>query len=116
MWLQQDGATRHTAHVTMDLLRGEFGEHFISRSGLVNWPLRSWNLMPLDYFLWGYVKAHVYTDKPASIGTLEDNMEAFIREILTEMLEVEWQNSTRSTFARNNLLTLKLYGPYHRFK
>ena len=27
MWFQQDGATYHT---------GEFGEHFISRSGLVN--------------------------------------------------------------------------------
>ena len=33
MWFQQDGATCHTACVTMDLLRGEFGEHFISRSG-----------------------------------------------------------------------------------
>ena len=36
MWFQQGGATCHTARVTMDLLRGEFGEHFISRSGPVN--------------------------------------------------------------------------------
>ena len=43
--------------------------------------------MPLDYFLWGYVKIHVYTDKPASIDALEDNIEAFIREIPAEMLE-----------------------------
>ena len=27
MWFQQDGATGHIARVTMDLLRGEFGEH-----------------------------------------------------------------------------------------
>ena len=32
MWFQQDGARCHTARVIMELLRGEFGEHFISRS------------------------------------------------------------------------------------
>ena len=40
--------TWHTARVTMDLLRGEFGELFISGSGPVNWP-RSCDLTPLDY-------------------------------------------------------------------
>ena len=34
----------------MDLLRGKFGEHFISRSGLVNYPPRSCDLTPLDHF------------------------------------------------------------------
>ena len=74
MWFQQDDATCHTVRVTMDLLRGEFGEHYISHSEPVNWP-------PLDYFLRGYVKAYVYTDKPALIDALEDNSEAFICEI-----------------------------------
>ena len=64
MCFQQDGAKCHAARITMDLLRGEFGEHFISRSGPVNWPI---DLTPLDYFLWDYVKAHVHTYKPASI-------------------------------------------------
>ena len=56
MWFQQDGATCHTSRVTMDLLTGEFGKHFISRSG----PLRSCELTPLGIFLCGYVKARVY--------------------------------------------------------
>ena len=30
MWYQQDGATCHSERVTMDLLREELGEHFIS--------------------------------------------------------------------------------------
>ena len=64
---QQDGATCRTARVTLDLLRGEFGEHFISRSGLVNWSPRSCDLTPLGYFLWGYIKAYVFTDKSSSI-------------------------------------------------
>ena len=69
MWFQQDGAICHTVHVTVDLLSGEFGKHFISRTGPVSWPFRSYNLLPLDYFLWGYIKAHAYTDKFASIDT-----------------------------------------------
>lgn len=43
--------------------------------------------MPLDYLLWGYVKAHVYTDEAASIELLDENIEAFIREIAEEILE-----------------------------
>ena len=51
--------------------------------------------MPLDNFLYGYVKAHVYTYKPASIDALEDNIDAFIREIPAEMLESIHQNRTK---------------------
>ena len=51
MWFQQDGATCHTSRVTMHSLRGEFGEHIISRSGPVNWPPKSCDLTPIDYFL-----------------------------------------------------------------
>ena len=50
--------------------------------------------MPLHHFFWGYVKAHVYTDKPASIDTLKDNIAAFIHEIPAEMLQRVWQNWT----------------------
>ena len=81
MWFQQDGATCHTARLTIDLLRGEFGEHFISRSVLVNWPPRSYDLTPLDSFLWGYVQAHVYA------MSRKNNIESFIRDIPAKMLE-----------------------------
>ena len=40
MWLQQDGATSHTARVTIDLLKGKFGERVISRNDPVEWPPR----------------------------------------------------------------------------
>ena len=51
--------------------------------------------MPLYYFLRGYVKAYVYTDKSTSIGALEDNIEAFIHEIPAEMLQRIGQNWTK---------------------
>ena len=94
-WFQQDGATCDTERVKMGLLRGEFGEHFILRSGPVNWPPGQCEVTPLEIFLWGYVKAHNYTDKPVSIEALEDNIEAFIREITAEMLKRVCQNWTK---------------------
>ncbi|GFW80839.1 transposase domain containing protein [Trichonephila clavipes] len=51
LWFQQDGATCHTARATIDLLKDTFGDRLISRFGPVNWPLRSCDLTPLDYFL-----------------------------------------------------------------
>ena len=42
-----------------------------------------------------YVKAHVYTDKLASIDALEDNIAAFIRKIPAEMLERVCHNWTK---------------------
>ncbi|GFV34488.1 hypothetical protein TNCV_467021 [Trichonephila clavipes] len=50
LWFQQDGATCHTARATIDLLRDTFGDRLISRFGPVNWPPRSCDLTPLDYF------------------------------------------------------------------
>ena len=64
--------------------------HFISLLGPVNWPPSSCDLTPLDYFLCSHVKAHVYADKPGLIDALEDNIEAFLREIPIEMLEKNW--------------------------
>ena len=95
IWFQQNGATCHSVRVTMDLLRGECGEHYISRSGPVNWPPISCDSMLLDYILWGFVKAHVYTDKPASNEALKDNIKAFIRKMPAEMLERVGQNWTK---------------------
>lgn len=87
IWFQQDGATAHTARETMDLLKDHFGEQLISRFGPVNWPPRSCDLTPLDFFLWGYVKAKVFADKPASIEALEANITRVIGEIPVAMLE-----------------------------
>ncbi|GFU91033.1 DUF4817 domain-containing protein [Trichonephila clavipes] len=70
LWFQQDGATCHTARATIDLLKDTFGDRLISRFGPANWPPRSCDLTPLDYFLWGYVKSLVYVDKPQTLDHL----------------------------------------------
>ncbi|GFW86134.1 transposable element Tc1 transposase [Trichonephila clavipes] len=64
-----------------------FGDRLISRFGPVNWLPRSCDLTPLDYFLCGYVKLLVYTDKPQTLDHLEDNIRRVIVDIRPQMLE-----------------------------
>ncbi|GFV00495.1 uncharacterized protein TNCV_3644731 [Trichonephila clavipes] len=73
LWFQRDGATCHTARATIDLLKGTFGDRRISRFGPVNWPPRSCDLTPLDYFLWGYLKSLVYAHKPQMLEKVIEN-------------------------------------------
>ncbi|GFT75329.1 uncharacterized protein TNCV_967801 [Trichonephila clavipes] len=87
LWFQQDGATCHTARATIDLLKDTFGDRLISRFGPVNWPPRSCDLTPLDYFLWGYVKSLVYADKLQTLDHLEDNIRCVIADIRPQMLK-----------------------------
>ncbi|GFV68051.1 uncharacterized protein TNCV_1873331 [Trichonephila clavipes] len=94
VWFQQDGATCHTARATIDLLKDTFGNRLISRFGPVNWPPRSCDLTPLDYFLWGYVKSLVYADKPQTLDHLEDNIRRVIADIRPQMLEKVIENWT----------------------
>ncbi|GFT93627.1 uncharacterized protein TNCV_677581 [Trichonephila clavipes] len=94
LWFQQDCATCHTARATIDLLKDTFGDRLISRFGPVNWPPRSCDLTPLDYFLWGYVKSLVYADKPQTLHHLEDNIRRVIADIRPQMLEKVIENWT----------------------
>ncbi|GFX84437.1 uncharacterized protein TNCV_1602301 [Trichonephila clavipes] len=94
LWFQQDGTTCHTARATIDLLKDTFGDRLISRFGPVNWPPRSCDLTPLDYFLWGYVKSLVYADKPQTLDHLEDNIRRVIADTRSQMLEKVIENWT----------------------
>ncbi len=57
---QQDGATSHSANVSMELLRLAFPGRLISRNGNIPWPARSPDLTAPDFFLWGYLKCKVF--------------------------------------------------------
>ncbi|GFU93629.1 uncharacterized protein TNCV_4388041, partial [Trichonephila clavipes] len=87
LWFQQDGATCPTARATIGLLKDTFGDRLNSRFETVNWPSRSCDLTPLDYFLLGYVKSLVYADKPQTLDHLEDNIRRVIADIRPQMLE-----------------------------
>ncbi|GFX76431.1 uncharacterized protein TNCV_5090701 [Trichonephila clavipes] len=79
---------------TIDLLKDTSGDRLISRFGPVNWPPRSCDLTPLDYFLWGYVKSLVYAVKPQTLDHLKDNIRRVIADIRPQMLEKVIENWT----------------------
>ena len=85
MWFQQNGATSHTARVTIDVLKSKFGERVISRNNPVEWPPRSCDLTPLNFFLWGYIKSLVYATKSATSDDLKDNIQREIANVPVEM-------------------------------
>ncbi|GFX35811.1 putative DD41D transposase [Trichonephila clavipes] len=60
--------------------------------GPVNWPQRSCDLTPLDYFLWGYVTSLVYAEKPQTLEHLEGNIRRVIADIRPQMLEKVIEN------------------------
>ncbi|GBN18323.1 hypothetical protein AVEN_56670-1 [Araneus ventricosus] len=47
-----------------------FQNQVIGYDGLVEWPPRSPNFTPLDFFLWGHIKGRVYATPPP---TLQDH-------------------------------------------
>lgn len=49
----QDGATRHIYQPVIELLTALFQDHVISRHFTNSMPLRSPDLNPADYWLWG---------------------------------------------------------------
>ncbi|GFU86650.1 uncharacterized protein TNCV_4659461, partial [Trichonephila clavipes] len=94
LWFQKDGATCHTARATIDLLKDTFGDRLISRFGPVNWPPRSCDLSPLDYFLWGYVKSLVYAISHKRLTIWKTTFCRVIADIRPQMLEKVIENLT----------------------
>ena len=60
MWLQHDGSPAHFDRNVMNHLNVTYPNRWIGGGGPVPWPARSPYLTPLDYFLWGSMKALVY--------------------------------------------------------
>lgn len=100
MWFQQDGATCHTAHATMEILHERFEGTVISRGGDVNWPPRSCDLTPLDFFLWGFLKSQVYANKPQTTDALKANIRHAIDQIQPDLcarVVENWTSRMRAT-------------------
>ena len=85
---QQDGATAHTAVISIAALRGLFPQRVISRFGDVPWPPRSPDLTGPDFFfLWGYLKSKVCSTRPTGLQTLKENILEEIAKLTEETLQ-----------------------------
>ena len=95
MWLQQDGATAHTARASMTVVRQMFPQHVFSRFGDVPWPPRSPDLSACYFFLWGYLKSKVYVRKPRTVDDLKVSIREEIATVPQVMLVNLMQNFER---------------------
>ena len=95
LWWQQDGAPPHYAKCVREMLHSRFGERWIGRGGPVEWPPRSPDLSPLDFFLWGYLKRRVYRNRPTSLQDLKENITEECSRIPSETLEKVVSNCYR---------------------
>jgi hypothetical protein len=53
----------------------------------IPWPMRSPDITPLDFFLWGYVKVIVYRTPVTSLNELKLRIVAAIETVTPQMLE-----------------------------
>lgn len=68
---QQDGAPAHFARLVRDYLDIVFPNRWIGRNGPIQWPPRSPDLTPLDFFLWGFLKDRVFRTVVEDIPEME---------------------------------------------
>lgn len=61
IWFQQDGCPAHYGINVREYLDLVFPNRWIGRGGGINWPARSPDLAPCDFFLWGHLKSKIYS-------------------------------------------------------
>ncbi|GBN00894.1 hypothetical protein AVEN_274074-1 [Araneus ventricosus] len=70
VWFQHDGPPPHKISNVKQPLMETFQNQVIGYGGFVEWPPRSPDLTPLDFFLWGHVKGQVYAIPPPTLQDL----------------------------------------------
>lgn len=86
VWFQQDGAPPHFGRNVREYLDETFPHRWIGRRGSIEWPARSPDLTPLDFFYWGYLKDRVYATKPVCINDLKERILMVSQSVTPEML------------------------------
>lgn len=88
----QDGAPPHWSLAVREFLGETFGANWIGRDGPIQWPPRSPDLTPCDFFLWGFLKDLVYRKKPRSLNELRQSIIDSCSQITKEMCKKACQS------------------------
>lgn len=86
-WFQHDGAPAHYGIQVRNLLNELFPERWIGRGGPIQWPPRSPDLNPLDFFFWGYLKEKVYREPVVSPEDVIARIHAAVALVDENMLQ-----------------------------
>ncbi|XP_066601289.1 uncharacterized protein [Prorops nasuta] len=92
---QHDGAPPHYRLNVRSTLNDMFPERWMGRGGPITWPARSPDLNPLDFFLWGHVKALVEDWRNGTEEQVRDAIVAAFRSITPDMVHRATRNIVR---------------------
>ena len=81
MIFMQDRAQPHYATAVCQFLNDELPGRWLGRRGPHEWPARSCDITPCDFFLWGWAKQKVYQRSPSNL----EELELAIRDVLTNV-------------------------------
>ena len=81
MFFQQDGAPAHYSLLVRDWLDQKLPNRWIGRRGPFDWPARSPDLSPCDFYLWGRLKDMVYRERCATLQELRGRIAAACGEL-----------------------------------
>lgn len=87
VWFQQDGCPAHFSADVREYLNNAFPDHWIGRGGTINWPARSPDLAPCDFFLWSNLKNKIYKKRHPNIDSLRESIFAECANITNRQLE-----------------------------
>lgn len=99
MYFQQDGAPAHKAINVTNWLNENFNKQWIGLNGPTEWPPRSPDLTPLDFYFWGRLRTLVYNTRPLNVTDLKQK----IINACNNITGGELQNIYRSIIRRAQL-------------
>ncbi|KFM73977.1 hypothetical protein X975_13500, partial [Stegodyphus mimosarum] len=93
IFLQQDGAPPHWDSMARSSLNDHFTGRWIGRGGPIPWPPISPDITPLDFFVWGFVKANVYRRRVSNIDDLKARITTVITSVDANVLAGTWREN-----------------------
>ena len=95
LWFQSDGCPAHYSIAARRLVSTMFNNKTIGRGAGIEWPPRSPDLTPMDYFLWGDLKRRVYDIPVNSIDELKERILNSCYQIQPETIRLATQSVCR---------------------
>ncbi|GBN14053.1 hypothetical protein AVEN_109132-1 [Araneus ventricosus] len=94
--VQHDCAPPHKVSSVQQYIRDTFQQQVIGYGCCIEWPLRSPDLNPLDFFLWGYIKERVYATPSPTLHELRNRITDACVSMSPAMLRnVQWEVHSR---------------------
>ena len=84
VWYLTKPSVEHYAVIVQNRLNEKLNGRWIGRRGAIEWPARSPDLTPCDFFLWGYLKNKVYGQRIRDIHHLKERITHFVNELNTD--------------------------------